>query len=76
MENYTIILYKSYYICYSPTDLNRLCRSTKTKETKHQYYQAIDKTFKKTTVITHVHPHEITHKCKEGKQYPVTQIPC
>ena len=69
MENYTIILYKSYYIL-------GLCRCTKTKETKHQYYQAIDKTFKKTTIIAHVHPTEITHKCIEGKQYPVTHIPC
>ena len=43
---------------------------------KNQYYQAIDKTFKKTTIIAHVHHAKTRHKCTEGKQYPVTHVHC
>ena len=73
MENYKIILYKSYYICYSPTNLNRLQRSTK----KNQYYQASDKTFRKTTIIAHAHHANITlNECTEkNNYYPVPHEP-
>ena len=42
----------------------------------HQYYQAIDKTFKKTTIIAHAHHAKITlNKCTKDNQYAVTHMP-
>ena len=68
MENYTIILYSHTIFA---THLLILMGWIY----KNQYYQAINKTFKKTTIIAHAHHAKITHKCTKDKQYPVTHIP-
>ena len=75
MENYTIILY-SHTIFATHLLISMGCEALQKKKKKiNQYYQVINKTFKKKTIIAHAHHAKITHKCTKDKQYPVTHIP-
>ena len=71
MENDTIILY-SHTIFATHLLISMGCKDL---QKQNQYYQAIDKTFKKTTISAHAHQAKITHKCTKDKQHPVTYIP-
>ena len=71
MENYTIILY-THTILATHLPISMGCTDLQ----KNQYYQTIDKTFKKTTIFAHAHDAKITHKYTKDKQHPVTHVPC